>query len=146
MFPKLAATLLVFLLTVFSASSPSYARVVGIKVPATIHPGTPFPATILTESYIQNVYDYYMVFGMAPRNSAAGGLNELLGLGVDLVAINEYNTAHGAFNVSLTIPSNYNPDEGGEKVNLRASVFSTTGASQETWVSNWDTNVTVVAA
>ncbi|KAF8295669.1 hypothetical protein DL93DRAFT_2091666 [Clavulina sp. PMI_390] len=144
MFAKSTSTFLIFLTTLFATFSPAFAKVVGITAPPTVSPGQTFPVTVETSSYIQNIYDYYMVFGIAPQTFNDSGLHTLLGLGYDLVANNEYNTAHGSFNVSITIPSDYNITTQGSAVNLRASVFSTVGASQEIWVTYWATNVTVV--
>ncbi|KAF8302561.1 hypothetical protein DL93DRAFT_2090564 [Clavulina sp. PMI_390] len=124
MFSKTIATALVALSTLSAMITPACARVVGITAPATVTAGTPFPVTLLTSTYIQNIYDYYVVFGIAPLDNTDSGLHTLLGLGVDLIEINEYNTNHGAFNVTLTIPTNWDSSQG-NGVNLRAAVFST---------------------
>ncbi|KAF8287698.1 hypothetical protein DL93DRAFT_2092196 [Clavulina sp. PMI_390] len=143
MFSKTISTALVALFTLSAMITPSCARVVGITAPASVTAGTPFPVTVLTSSYVENIYDYYAVFGMAPLDNTDAGLHALLGLGVDLIEINEYNTVHGAFNVTLTIPINWDSSQG-NGVNLRAAVFSTVGALEETWVTYWATNTTVV--
>lgn len=52
------------------------ARITGISVPETIRPGDTINATIISENYIQAVYDVAIAFGYAPGH----GTPESLGL------------------------------------------------------------------
>lgn len=54
------------------------ARIVGIAVPETIAPGSTIKATVLTENYIQSVYDVAIVFGYANGDGFPESLGTVL--------------------------------------------------------------------
>lgn len=54
------------------------ARIIGIAVPKTIHPGDGFNAVIITENYIQSVSDVAIAFGVAPGAGYPGTLGTTL--------------------------------------------------------------------
>lgn len=54
------------------------ARIVGIAVPETIAPGSTVQATVLTENYIQSVYDVAIVFGYANGDGFPESLGTVL--------------------------------------------------------------------
>ncbi|KAF8319347.1 hypothetical protein DL93DRAFT_2074964 [Clavulina sp. PMI_390] len=143
MFSKFITTLVVFFCTL-CAIYPASARVTSITAPATVTPGTPFQVTVKTTPFIDNIINYYMVFGIAPQSDTNTGLHTLLGMGYDLVTNNESETGLGTFDVTLTIPSTYDPSTDGSAVNLRTIVFSTVGASWQGITSPFSTNITVI--
>ncbi|KAF8319348.1 hypothetical protein DL93DRAFT_176731 [Clavulina sp. PMI_390] len=142
MFSKFITTLIIFLSTL-SAICPAWARITGITAPANVHPGTPFKVTVSTENFIDTYVNYYIVFGIAPQGDTSAALHTPIGTGYDLVAHKESETGHGTFQVSLTIPSSYNPSTDGRAANLRAIVFSAVGASWSPITPLFSTNITV---
>jgi hypothetical protein len=62
-----------------SLAALSAARIVGVAVPDTIRPGDGFNAIIMTENYIQSVYDVAIGFGVAPGAGYPGALGNVLG-------------------------------------------------------------------
>ncbi|KAF8319349.1 hypothetical protein DL93DRAFT_2074966 [Clavulina sp. PMI_390] len=142
MFSRFIATLVV-LFSILATIYPVSARITGITAPPTVHPGTPFKVTITTEDFIDQIINYYMVFGIAPQSNTNTALHTPLGTGYDLVTHKESDTGHGSFKVSVTIPSTYNPSTDGSAVNLRAVVFSAVGASWAPVSGLFSTNITV---
>lgn len=57
-----------------ATAAVSSARIIGIAVPQVIKPGDGFNARILTEDYIQSVYDVAIVFGEAAGAGYGGDL------------------------------------------------------------------------
>lgn len=53
------------------------ARIVGISVPKTIKPGEDFEAIIISENYIQSVYDVAIAFGYSPGKGFPGSLGQV---------------------------------------------------------------------
>jgi len=54
------------------------ARLVGIAIPDVIRPGEGFNAIILTENYIQSVYDVAIAFGYKPAGAFPDSLGTVL--------------------------------------------------------------------
>ncbi|CAG8971794.1 hypothetical protein HYALB_00001903 [Hymenoscyphus albidus] len=53
-------------ISLLSPLSLSAARIYGIAVPTTIAPGIPFTLQVLTQNYIQTVYDIAIAIGIQP--------------------------------------------------------------------------------
>ncbi|KAF4980476.1 hypothetical protein FZEAL_3521 [Fusarium zealandicum] len=111
------------------------ARIVGIKVPKTIQPGEKFDAVIVTESYIQSVYDVAIAFGYSNGEGFPGTLGTPVGsyyLGPK--ASNKLQS----FNRTLTIPKDAQKGEGV----VSASLFSLYGRSSAQTLSDYNVTVT----
>ena len=52
-------------------------RIIGIQVPKTIKPGEDFEAIIISENYIQSVYDVAIAFGYSPGKGFPGSLGQV---------------------------------------------------------------------
>lgn len=55
------------------------ARIVGIAVPETVAPGSTVVAKIVTQNYIQAVYDVAVAFGFAPGEGFPESLGQVIG-------------------------------------------------------------------
>ncbi|KAF4472719.1 secreted NIS1 [Fusarium albosuccineum] len=111
------------------------ARIVGIKVPKTIKPGDEFEAVIISENYIQSVYDVAIAFGYVNGKGYPGTLGPVADsfyIGPD-----ESNQLH-SFNKTLTIPKEAQKGQG----LVTASLFSIYGASGSPTLSNYNVTVT----
>ncbi len=62
-----------------SLAALSSARIVGVAVPDTIRPGDGFNAIILTENFIESIYDVAIGFGVAPGAGYQGALGDVMG-------------------------------------------------------------------
>ncbi len=102
--------------------SSASARIVGLAAPAAIAAGQPFTVSLLTENYIQSVYDVAAAFGITPGSGFPGSLGNVIGsnyLGPD-----DSNTIEQLnFTVSIDKSTVAGP------ATLSASVFSLYGAS-----------------
>lgn len=56
----------------------SQARIYGISAPSTVAPGVPFTISVLTQNYIQTVYDVAIVFGISPGAGYPGTMGTVL--------------------------------------------------------------------
>ncbi|KAL2682605.1 hypothetical protein Neosp_007057 [[Neocosmospora] mangrovei] len=111
------------------------ARIVGISVPKTIKPGEDFEAIIISENYIQSVYDVAIAFGYSPGKGFPGSLGQVADsfyLGPE-----ESNQLHN-FNKTVKIPESAVKGEG----LVTASLFSLYGASSGPTLSNYNVSVT----
>ncbi|KAI8668276.1 hypothetical protein NCS55_00852800 [Fusarium keratoplasticum] len=111
------------------------ARIVGISVPKTIKPGEDFEAIIISENYIQSVYDVAIAFGYSPGKGFPGSLGQVADsfyLGPD-----ESNQLHN-FNKTIKIPTDAVKGEG----LVTASLFSLYGAASAPTLSNYNVSVT----
>ncbi|RSL72244.1 hypothetical protein CEP54_000847 [Fusarium duplospermum] len=111
------------------------ARIVGISVPKTIKPGEDFEAIIISENYIQSVYDVAIAFGYSPGKGFPGSLGQVADsfyLGPD-----ESNQLHN-FNKTINIPTDATKGEG----LVTASLFSLYGAAKAPTLSNYNVSVT----
>ncbi|KAL1635642.1 hypothetical protein SLS56_001695 [Neofusicoccum ribis] len=126
------------LLTTLAATLPSLttARLVGLRVPATIAPGATFTATIISENYIQSVYDVAVAFGTSPAPSHPEWLSTVLAS--DYLGPALSNLAYSP-NFTLTMPATV--AQGSEQV-VYAALYSLYGASTMPTLSTF--NVTAV--
>ncbi|EOD46413.1 Secreted protein Nis1 [Neofusicoccum parvum] len=126
------------LLTTLAATLPSLttARLVGLRVPATIAPGATFTATLISENYIQTVYDVAVAFGTSPAPSHPEWLGTVLAS--DYLGPALSNLAYSP-NFTLTMPTSV--AQGSEQV-VYAALYSLYGASTMPTLSTF--NVTAV--
>ncbi|GME31789.1 Secreted protein Nis1 [Neofusicoccum parvum] len=126
------------LLTTLAATLPSLttARLVGLRVPATIAPGATFTATLISENYIQTVYDVAVAFGTSPAPSHPEWLGTVLAS--DYLGPALSNLAYSP-NFTLTMPATV--AQGSEQV-VYAALYSLYGASTMPTLSTF--NVTAV--
>ncbi|KAG8407597.1 hypothetical protein J3458_020348 [Metarhizium acridum] len=113
----------------------AHARITGISVPETIKPGDTINATIVSENYIQAVYDVAIAFGYAPGH----GTPESLGLvaGSMYLGPGESNQLH-SFTKQFAIPQNAPRGKG----LITASLMSLYGALHMPTLSNYNVSVT----
>ncbi|UKZ79431.1 hypothetical protein TrVFT333_007185 [Trichoderma virens FT-333] len=111
------------------------ARIVGIAVPETVAPGATIEATILTENYIQSVYDVAIVFGYAAGN----GFLSLSAVSLPPTTSDPSNVS-GNLTRSITIPASA---QKGEKALISASLMSLYGAVYGPTLTNFNVSVTV---
>ncbi|KAL6695070.1 hypothetical protein J3F84DRAFT_38231 [Trichoderma pleuroticola] len=112
------------------------ARIVGFAVPETIAPGSTVAATVLTENYIQAVYDVAIVFGYAHGDGWPNSLGSVLSssyLGPD-----ESNVTHNITR-SITIPAG---TPKGDAL-ISASLYSLYGAVYGPTITNFNVSVTI---
>lgn len=122
------------LATATAILSVASARIIGIAVPETIRPGAGFNAVIMTENYIQSVYDVAIAFGYAPGSGFPGALGSTLGsyyLGPE-----QSNTL---YNITKWVPVPASTPKG--EVTIGASLMSLYGAAASPTLSNY--NVTI---
>ncbi|KAF2119530.1 hypothetical protein BDV96DRAFT_642549 [Lophiotrema nucula] len=117
------------------------ARIIGIAAPATLGVNSTFPLTLITEDYIQAVYDVSVAWGF----SAAPG--HLYSLGEDTQsAYLGPSKSNILTNITIDAKTPENLDSLGgkpEKVVLAASLFSLYGVSQGPTVANFNITVNV---
>ncbi|KID87445.1 secreted protein NIS1 [Metarhizium guizhouense ARSEF 977] len=111
------------------------ARITGISVPETIRPGDTINATIISENYIQAVYDVAIAFGYAPGH----GTPESLGLvaGSIYLGPGQSNQLH-SFTEQVAIPESAPRGRG----LITASLMSLYGALHMPTLSNFNVTVT----
>jgi hypothetical protein len=135
-FPKLFTALstlllatMTFLITITIMIQPASARIVSITAPKSpLHPGDLFNVTFHTEDFIQNDFQYYVIFGLARPELPESYLWELLDNGYDLVSHGHSNTGHGTFKVPLTIPKGFTPSSPKAIYRLTAAITGTVSA------------------
>ncbi|KAL6800411.1 hypothetical protein J3E68DRAFT_272040 [Trichoderma sp. SZMC 28012] len=112
------------------------ARIVGIAVPETIAPGATVKATVLTENYIQSVYDVAIVFGYANGD----GFPESLGtvLSSSYLGPDESNVTYNITR-SITIPASAPKGD----ALISASLYSLYGAVYGPTITNFNVSVTI---
>ncbi|EHK17648.1 uncharacterized protein TRIVIDRAFT_205388 [Trichoderma virens Gv29-8] len=113
------------------------ARIVGIAVPETVAPGATIEATILTENYIQSVYDVAIVFGYAAGNGFPQSLGNVL---ASYYLGPTQSNVSGNLTRSITIPASA---QKGEKALISASLMSLYGAVYGPTLTNFNVSVTV---
>jgi hypothetical protein len=124
------------LMPAFALLSTTSARIYGLRAPVTIKAGEPFQVSLLTQGYIQSVYDVATAFGIAPGTGHSQSLGTIIGseyIGLD--GSNTYDTLN--FTVSApasTVEGNYT---------LTTSVMSLYGDSSGPILSSWNVSVTV---
>ncbi|EFY89892.1 hypothetical protein MAC_04101 [Metarhizium acridum CQMa 102] len=133
----------------------AHARITGISVPETIKPGDTINATIISENYIQAVYDVAIAFGYAPGHGTPESLGLVAGsmyLGPGTVyepsslladerlqkkRAGESNQLH-SFTKQFAIPQNAPRGKG----LITASLMSLYGALHMPTLSNYNVSVT----
>ncbi|KAH6675624.1 hypothetical protein B0J14DRAFT_586921 [Halenospora varia] len=123
--------------TLLSITTLTTARIVGLRAPSQIAPGTPFTLTLLTENYIQSVYDVSAAFGIAP------GAGYPQSLGTDLfssvyIGPAGSNVLNG-LNYTVAISKEFAKGE----ATLSASVMSLYGAVYGPTLVGWNVSVVV---
>ena len=127
------------LLSALALTLPVSARIYGISAPSTIEPGTPFTVSLLTQDYIQSVYDVAVAFGVA----SGQGYPDSLGT----VFASEYlgpalsNTLN---NINFPVIIDGNTPAGTALIS--ASVYSLYGVEYEPTLENFNVTVTVGSA
>ncbi|KAF4636093.1 hypothetical protein G7Y89_g1989 [Cudoniella acicularis] len=127
------ATTTVALLSTLSLAS---ARIYGLQAPNQVVPGQPFTVTLLTQNYIQSVYDVAAAFGIAPGTGYPQSLGQVLSseyLGP------EKSNVVGNLNFTVIVDDNFEKGE----ATLSTSVMSLYGAVYGSTLSNWNVTVTV---
>ncbi|KAK4085539.1 uncharacterized protein Triagg1_529 [Trichoderma aggressivum f. europaeum] len=112
------------------------ARIVGISVPETIAPGSTVSATVLTENYIQSVYDVAIVFGYANGAGWPESLGSVISssyLGPDESNVTYNITRH------ITIPASAPKGD----ALISASLYSLYGATYGPTITNFNVSVTI---
>ncbi|KAL6864279.1 hypothetical protein J3F83DRAFT_716061 [Trichoderma novae-zelandiae] len=112
------------------------ARIVGIAVPETVAPGSTIKATIVTENYIQTVYDVAVAWGFAHGEGFPQSLGQVIDssyLGPNL------SNVMGNITQYITIPASAAKGE----ALVSASVMSLYGAVYGPTLTNFNVSVTV---
>ncbi|EGR48812.1 hypothetical protein MKX07_000006 [Trichoderma sp. CBMAI-0711] len=112
------------------------ARIAGIAVPETVAPGSTIKGLILTENYIQTVYDVAVAWGFAHGEGYPQSLGQVLDS--SYLGPNLSNTVNNITQY-LTIPASA---EKGEAL-ISASVFSLYGAVYGPTLTNFNVSITV---
>ncbi|KAI9053387.1 hypothetical protein LZ554_002346 [Drepanopeziza brunnea f. sp. 'monogermtubi'] len=124
------------LLSALTVLAPAAARIVGLAAPAVIAPGFPFTVQLLTENYIQSVYDVSAAFGISP----APGYPGTLGTVFSSVYIGPtYSNVLQPLNYTVVIDAD---TDLGNKT-LAAAVTSLYGASSSVVVTGLNVTITV---
>ncbi|KAH7417580.1 hypothetical protein BKA64DRAFT_718320 [Cadophora sp. MPI-SDFR-AT-0126] len=126
-------TSLVSGLTLLSAAA---ARIIGLEAPRTIAAGEPFTVSLLTENYIQSVYDVAAAFGIASGPGYPSSLGAIMGS--DYIGPDGSNSLK---KLNFTVSTNKNQIAGPST--LSASVFSLYRASYSPLLVPFNVSVTV---
>lgn len=126
-------TSILYGLAVFSTAS---ARIIGLEAPHTIAAGEPFTVSLLTENYIQTVYDVAAAFGISP----GAGYPETLGtvIGSSYIGPDGSDTLD---KLSFTVSTSKSQVAGPST--LSASVLSLYGVSSGPVLYPFNVSVTV---
>ncbi|KAF2665770.1 secreted protein NIS1 [Microthyrium microscopicum] len=124
------------LLIAAATAAVASARIDGIAVPQTIKPGDGFNARILTENYIQSVYDVATAFGVAPGSGFEGSLGTVIG---SFYLGPEQSNVLGNITKWVTLPNN---TPAGKAV-ISASFFSLYGAGAAPTIETHNVTITV---
>ena len=129
----------VALLSALSLIGSGLAEIVGIEAPSTIAPGVPFTVTLVTEDFIQSIYDVAVAFGIAP----SPGVPESLGA----VFASEYlgpALSNVVTPIDFTVQIDSSTPTGSYL--LSASLFSLLGEDAEPSLSTFSVTVAVGTA
>ncbi|KAH8676703.1 hypothetical protein BGZ60DRAFT_526133 [Tricladium varicosporioides] len=125
------------LFTLLSLIALTTARIVGLRTPSQIAPGVPFTLTLLTQNYIQSVYDVSAAFGIAP------GMGYPQSLGTDLFSSvyigPEGSNVLNGLNYTVAISQEFEKGE----ATLSVSVMSLYGAVYGPTLVGWNVSVVV---
>ncbi|PVH78820.1 hypothetical protein DL98DRAFT_655853 [Cadophora sp. DSE1049] len=127
------STSLIASLTLLSTVS---ARIIGLEAPRTIAAGESFTVSLLTENYIQSVYDVAAAFGISSGSGYPGTLGVIMGS--DYIGPDGSNSLE---KLNFTVTTNKNQIAGPST--LSASVFSLYGASYGPLLYPFNVSVTV---
>ncbi|KAK7544072.1 uncharacterized protein J3D65DRAFT_598741 [Phyllosticta citribraziliensis] len=114
----------------------SAARLVGVKVPSTIAPGDLINVKLVSENYIQSVYDVSVAFGLAPDASYGFALGSVAG--AQFLGPGNSNKLED-IQVLISLP---NDAPTGQQI-FGAAVTSLYGASSSPVISSFNVTVTV---
>ena len=124
------------LLTLTLLTSTS-ARIIGLSAPSTIATGTPFNISLLTEDYIQSVYDVGFAIGVSP---GAGYYPQALGQVLTSASLSALSNKIVPLNFTVTVPTTF---ELGTNVTLGASIMSLYGAVSQPILASWNVSVAI---
>lgn len=127
-----AAGLVSTLILLSSAS----ARIVGVSAPSTVYAYNPFTVSLITEDYIQSVYDVAVAFGVAPGAGYPDSLGNIMAS--EYLGPTKSNTL-SPITFTVTLPQG---TENGQYT-LSASVMSLYGVEYEPVLSPFNTTITV---
>ncbi|KAF2186285.1 hypothetical protein K469DRAFT_540081, partial [Zopfia rhizophila CBS 207.26] len=117
------------------------ARIAGLAAPATLAPNSPYTLTVITENYIQRVYDVSVAWGYV----AAPGFPQSLGrdVGSSYLGPDKSNILTN-ISIETTAPAGLREAANAEgKVLLSAAVYSLYGALAQPTVANFNVTVQV---
>ncbi|RDL34584.1 uncharacterized protein BP5553_07712 [Venustampulla echinocandica] len=129
--PILPATLS---LLAFLSPAAVIARITGISAPRIIKPGEPFQISVLTQDYIQAVYDVAIVFGISPGRAYPNSLGSVISS--EYLGPSKSNTVD---TLNFTVMMDESTTKG--KAILTASLMSLYGALHSPMLDSF--NVTV---
>jgi hypothetical protein len=121
--------------TLFLLSSAS-ARIVGVSAPSTVYAYNPFTVSLITENYIQSVYDVAVAFGVAPGAGYPDSLGNIMA--PEYLGPAKSNTL-SPITFTVTLPQG---TQNGQYT-LSASVMSLYGVEYEPVLSPFNTTITV---
>jgi len=123
------------LLATVTLLATSSARIIGLSAPSTIAAGIPFTISLLTEDYIQTVYDV----GFAVGITTGVGYPQSLGQVLTSASLSSLSNLDVPLNFTVTVPSTF--EQG--PATLGTSVMSLYGVENEPSLGNWNVSVTV---
>jgi len=132
-FTPTTTAILLSSLTLLSSAS---ARIIGLQAPSTIVPGEGFTISLLTEDYIQSVYDVAVAFGSASGTSFPGDLGTVIAS--YYLGPSKSNTVE-ALNFTVQV----DPSTPQGSAVLAASVMSLYGAAAGPTLTGFNVTVTV---
>ncbi|KAK0100332.1 hypothetical protein ONS95_008291 [Cadophora gregata] len=124
------------LISFLTLLSTATARIIGLETPRTIAAGEPFTVSLLTENYIQSVYDVAAAFGISP----GAGYPDTLGtvIGSNYIGPDGSNSRQ-----KLNFTVSTNKDHSAGRSTLSASVLSLYGVSSGPILYPFNVSVTV---
>ncbi len=123
------------LLATLALLTTSSARIIGLSTPSTIVAGVPFTISLLTEDYIQTVYDVGFALGITP----GVGYPQSLGQVITSASLSTLSNSDVPLNFTVSIPSTFQQGT----ATLATSVMSLYGVGSEPSLGNWNVTVTV---
>lgn len=118
------------------------ARIIGLSAPATIAAGQPFTVQLLTENYIQSVYDVGAAFGIAPGSGYPAGSDYPASLGT-VIGSGGIGAAGSNVVTPLSFTVAIAPGYPAGEAILSTSVMSLYGAVAGPTLTGWNVTVTI---
>lgn len=123
-------------LSLLSLITLSQARIIGISAPSTVAPGVPFTISVLTQNYIQTVYDVAIGFGISAGAGYPGTLGNVLA--TEYLGPDKSNVIT-PLNFTVSVSESFAKGE----ATIAASLMSLYGASSAPTLGEWNVTVTV---